>query len=128
MFAPGSVLVGRYRVDGLLGIGGYGWVRRARSLATNEDVAFKVLRADVDLDRETVKRFVREANTLARLTTEHAVRIRQVGTLENGSPFLVMELLHGEDLDKRLDHQGRFPAAVAVEYIRQVCDVLAEAH
>src|SRR5262249_34773426 len=128
MFAPGSVLLDRYRVDGMLGVGGYGLVLRAWSLIADEPVAIKVLRADLELERESVQRFVREAHAFKKLASLHAAKMIEVGTLDDGAPYIVMELLEGQDLGKQLAQNGPFPMAIAIDYVLQVCDVLAETH
>ena len=89
----GTVLVGKYRVESVLGRGGMGMVYRAQHLALGEDVAIKVLRRDVSLDEETVMRFMREAQSAVKLKSEHVARIQDVGACEDGLPFMVMECI-----------------------------------
>src|SRR5262245_19086608 len=89
---PGMVLLGKYRVEEVLGKGGMGVVVRAYHLTLGEDVAIKVLRNDSS--SEDVTRFIREAQAAARLKTEHVARVTDVGTLDDGVPYMVMELLH----------------------------------
>ncbi|HVH99090.1 MAG TPA: protein kinase, partial [Enhygromyxa sp.] len=85
----------RYRLDGLLGTGGFGSVYRARHLGLDHDVAIKLLRADVDAD--AAKRLSREAKILARLDHPNCVRVMDVGSFD-GAPYLVMELIEGQPL------------------------------
>src|SRR5690348_11442164 len=98
MFAPGTVLLGRYRVEEKLGAGGFGLVLRAHDLARDHVVAIKILRADMELDRENLQRFLREAQAIERLKSPHVVKLFDAGTLDDGAPYMVMELLDGEDL------------------------------
>src|SRR5262249_24287772 len=72
-------------------------------------------------------RFVREANALRRLKSEHAVRIFGSGVLANGSPYLVMELLQGEDLRYVQARRGRVSVREASEWVAQACEAIAEA-
>jgi len=124
----GTVLVGKYRVESVLGRGGMGMVYRARHLALGEDVAIKILRADVSLDEETVMRFMREAQSAVKLKSEHVARIQDVGTGEDGLPFMVMEFLQGADLGQMVDAHGAMSVPVAVDLVLQACDAIVEAH
>ncbi len=126
--APGTILLGKYRVDASLGLGGFGHVVRARHLLADQSVAIKILRDDIDLDEENQARFLREAQAMVRLKSEHVAKISDVGHLESGAPYVVMELLEGMDLGKLLETTGRLPTRVAVDLVLQACDVLAEAH
>ncbi len=103
-------------------------VYRAQHLALGEDVAIKVLRRDASLDEETVMRFVREAQSAVRLKSEHVARIQDVGTFEDGLPFMVMEFLQGADLGQMVDTHGAMTIPVAVDLLLQACDAIVEAH
>ncbi|MBL9016923.1 MAG: protein kinase [Myxococcales bacterium] len=105
-----------------------GIVYRASHLALQEEVALKVLRRDVSLDDETVLRFTREAQAAVKLKSEHVTRIKDVGALDDGLPYIVMELLHGADLGAMVDMHGAMAAPVAVDLVLQACDAIAEAH
>lgn len=124
----GTVLLGKYRVDERIGRGGMGLVYRAHHLALDEQVAIKILRADVQLDEEAVQRFQREAQAAVRLKSEHVARISDVGTFDDGSPYMVMEFLAGADLGTIVDTNGPMHVGDAVDLILQACDALAEAH
>ncbi len=123
-----SVLLGKYRVEATLGFGGMGLVIRALNMAIDERVAIKLMRDDVRLDDEHVERFLREARACVRLKSEHVAKIGDVGTLEDGRPYMVMELLEGLDLGKYLLDHGAIEPRRAVDLILQACDGLAEAH
>ena len=122
------MLVGKYRIESVLGRGGMGMVYRARHLALGDDVAIKVLRRDVSLDEETVMRFMREAQSAVKLKSEHVARIQDVGACEDGLPFIVMEFLQGADLGQMVDTHGAMSIPVAVDLVLQACDAIVEAH
>jgi eukaryotic-like serine/threonine-protein kinase len=126
--ARDTVLLGKYRVESTLGFGGMGLVIKAHNLALDEYVAIKLLREDVDLDGDNVARFVREAKNAVKLKSEHVARIRDVGTFEDGRPYMVMEMLEGLDLGKVLIDHGQLERARAVDLVLQACDAIAEAH
>ncbi|MDB4964180.1 MAG: Serine/threonine-protein kinase pkn3 [Myxococcales bacterium] len=126
--AAGTVLVGKYRIESVLGRGGMGMVYRAHHLTLDETIAIKVLRRDVSLDEETVHRFVREAQSAVKLKSEHVARIRDVGTFDDGLPYMVMEFLEGADLGQLVDANGAMNVPVAVDLVLQACDAIAEAH
>jgi serine/threonine-protein kinase len=128
MFAPGTVLMGKYRVDGRLGLGGTSVVLRAHDISLGKDVAIKILRVDVALDDETVQRFLREARAVVQLHCPHVVRILDVGQLDGTAPYLVMELLQGSDLGQLVASRGRLSVQLAASYVLQACEAIAEAH
>jgi eukaryotic-like serine/threonine-protein kinase len=128
-FAPGTVLVGKYRVERQLGQGGMGWVILATHIQLEQRVAIKFMHAShLAHGPDSVARFLREARAAARIQSEHVARVADVGTLEDGSPYLVMEYLEGQDLDALLRTRHALPIALAVEYAVQACEGLAEAH
>ncbi len=124
----GTVLVGKYRIESVLGRGGMGLVYRAQHLALGESIAIKILRRDVSLDDETVTRFMREAQSAVKLKSEHVARIQDVGTCDDGLPFMVMEFLQGADLGQMVDTHGAMSVPVAVDLVLQACDAIVEAH
>jgi serine/threonine-protein kinase len=128
MFAPGTVLRGRYRIDGELGVGGCSFVLRAHDAVLGQPVAIKILRPDVGFARDMEARLMREARAVGQLTSPHVVRVFDAGMLDEGAPFLVMELLHGTDLCALLARQRMLPPAIAVDFVLQACDALGEAH
>jgi serine/threonine protein kinase len=126
-FPPGTVIAGgKYRVHRLLGEGGMGWVVVATHLQLEQRVALKFMRSSTN--PEAVARFLREARAAARIQSEHVARVSDVGTLENGAPYLVMEYLEGEDLGQLIDAKGALPEYLALDYAIQACEGLAEAH
>ncbi|HVY49507.1 MAG TPA: serine/threonine-protein kinase, partial [Minicystis sp.] len=125
--AVGEVLAGKYRVERVLGVGGMGAVVAAMHLQLGERVALKFLLPSMATD-ETIERFAREARAAARIKSEHIARVTDVGTLETGAPYMVMEFLEGSDLSAVLKEQGPPPVRDAVEYVIQAADAVAEAH
>lgn len=124
----GQLLAGKYRVERVLGRGGFGVVVEATHVGLDERVAVKLLRADL-LARAAVRtRFVREARLTAKLKSEHIARIHDVGTLQDGSIYLVMELLKGRDLHAVLQDKGTLGVVEAVSLVLQACEGLAAAH
>jgi eukaryotic-like serine/threonine-protein kinase len=95
----GALLSGRYRIDSVIGSGGQGVVYSAADLVDGDAVAIKVLRDDFVADSDWRERMYREARAMASLLDTAAVRIYDQGCTDDGAQFLVMELLHGNDLD-----------------------------
>jgi serine/threonine-protein kinase len=127
-FAVGDIVAGKYEVTGLLGTGGMGYVISARHVELGEMVALKFLRPEALAHAELVERFAREARAAAKIRSEHVANVFDVGTLPDGTPFIVMEYLAGKDLADYLHQEGALPIDVAVEYIMQACEALAAAH
>jgi eukaryotic-like serine/threonine-protein kinase len=115
-------------VEEVLGQGGMGLVVRAVHLQLGEPVALKFLLGDLARDRAHVERFVREARAAVRIKSEHVARVLDVGTLPGGQPFMVMELLLGQDLHRVSRQTGPLPVTEAVDYVAQACSAIAEAH
>ncbi len=124
----GDVLAGKFRIERVLGVGGMGMVVSALHLHLDERVAIKFLLPEALGNGEAVARFGREARAAVKIKSEHVARVIDVGALENGAPFMVMELLRGHDLSNLLRERGALPIAVAVQYVLQACEALAEAH
>jgi eukaryotic-like serine/threonine-protein kinase len=125
--SPGTVIGSRFRVESELGRGGMGVVLRGRDEA-NRPVAIKVLLPEAVEHPEAVPRFMNEARAARELTSEHAVRVLDCGTLDTGLPFMVMELLEGQDLATQLEKGGPFSVTDACDAVIDACDALAEAH
>lgn len=124
----GELIAGKYRVEAVLGHGGMGIVVAATDTFLNRRVAVKVLLPHYAENRVAAGRFLREARATAQLNSEHCVRIIEVGQLDNGSPFIAMELLQGIDLGSYVEQHGALPLRLAVDYVLQACEGLAEAH
>jgi serine/threonine protein kinase len=130
---PGTVLLGKYRVDEVLGTGGMGKVLRASHLYLQQSYAIKVLLPQMADSASTVSRFLREAQATVALKSEHIAKVWDVGTMPGSSdtpptPFIVMEYLDGNDLNQVLRHHGPQTPPVVCELMLQACEGLAEAH
>jgi serine/threonine-protein kinase len=126
--AIGELVAGKYRVERVLGVGGMGAVLSARHEQLGQVVALKVLHPAACESEESVLRFMREAQSAAALESDHVVRIFDVGTLEQGVPFMVMERLLGEDLANVLEQSGPLSVEGAVECVYQATLGVADAH
>jgi serine/threonine-protein kinase len=130
-FAPvreGDLLAGKYRVERVLGVGGMGVVVAARHEQLDQLVAIKFVREDALGSAGAVQRFLREARAAVKLRSDHAAKVLDVGTLESGAPYMVMELLEGSDLAQALGTSGPMPYDAAADWILQACEAVAEAH
>jgi serine/threonine-protein kinase len=124
----GDVIAGKYRVERVLGAGGMGVVVAAHHLLLEETVALKFLLPEALVLDEAVARFLREAKAATRIKSEHVARVSDVGQLESGSPYIVMEYLDGRDLASWLDEHGPMAVEQAVDFLLQGCEAIAEAH
>lgn len=115
--------IGKYRIVGSLGQGGIGQLYRAEDPAIPREVAIKVLQRAQDRDSQL--RFQREAAALCRMQHRNVVTVYDFG-VEDGSPYLVMELLEGEDLAAHID--PRLPLWQVMEVMQQVADGLESLH
>jgi eukaryotic-like serine/threonine-protein kinase len=125
---PGSVLAGKYRVERIIGQGGMGLVVEARHIALDERVALKFLLPEYAQHPEAATRFIREARAAAKIKSEHVARVSDVGNLDSGAPYMMMEFLEGADLSQTLEKLGVLPVEDAIDYIIQGCEAIAEAH
>jgi serine/threonine-protein kinase len=126
--APADVLDGKFRIERILGQGGMGAVYVAEEIELGRQVAIKVLLPEAAANPEAVARFEREGRAAAALQSDHVTRIFGVGRLSNGAPYIVMELLDGNDLADTLAQRGPLPVNEVVHVIIDTCDALAEAH
>jgi eukaryotic-like serine/threonine-protein kinase len=126
---PGDVLLGKFRVERVLGQGGMAIVVAAINLDIGERVALKFLLPATLAYPHLVQRFLREAQATVKLRGEHVARVSDVGRMPTGEPFLVMEYLDGRDLGAVLD-EARWGIShpLAVDYVLQTIEGVAEAH
>jgi len=124
----GDVLASKYRVERVLGTGGMGVVVAAHHLQLDQKVALKFLLPEALKNAEAVARFDREARAAVRIQSEHVARIIDVGRLETGAPYMVMEYLEGGDLSGWLKQRGPMPVEQAVDFVLQACEAIADAH
>jgi serine/threonine-protein kinase len=126
--AQGELVAGKYRVERVLGEGGMGIVLAARHEALGTDVAIKLLRSEALRNTDVIGRFIREARAAVSLKSEHVARVFDVGNLEDGRPYIVMERLQGKDLGAVIDEGPEIGVHDAVAYVIQACEAIAEAH
>lgn len=128
MLAPGIIISDSYRVERLLGTGGMADVYLVSHVRMPRKFAIKVMQIGSDLQPVFIERFRREVEILATLRGAHIVDVIDTGQLADGSPFLVMELLEGEDLSHFMQRNGAVSPAVALSICCQVGDALMAAH
>jgi serine/threonine-protein kinase len=128
-------LLGKYRVDRVIGEGGMGVVLQAHHIDLEEAVAIKVLLPEMLGRDDIVQRFLREAKAAVKLKGEHIARVLDVGRLDpdvdgnfGGVPYIVMEYLEGSDLRAIIKAHGPQEPAIAVDLMMQACEAIAEAH
>ncbi len=124
----GELLAEKYRVTRFLGEGGMGAVYEAQHTVVGRRFAVKYLHAELAKEPESLERFRREARTAGALENENIVSVVDFGTATDGVPYLVMELLVGEDLAGLLRREGPLPVVRAVNVIIQACRGLDAAH
>jgi serine/threonine-protein kinase len=125
----GDVLADKYRVDRVLGMGGMGVVVAATHLQLERRVAVKfMLPAALAVDKDALGRFQREAKVAVQLSSEHVAKVLDTGSFADGTPYIVMEYLEGEDLGERLKLSTTFAVSSMADFIIQACDAIAEAH
>src|ERR1700722_9854284 len=105
-----------------------GVVVAAHHVQLDKRVAIKFLLRDARGNAEAVERFAREARAAVKITSEHVARVIDVGTLETGAPYMVMEFLEGHDLAQWVRLRGSLPLEQAVDFVLQACEAIAEAH
>jgi serine/threonine-protein kinase len=125
--SAGHVLVGRYRLETMLGAGGMGTIWRAQHLVLNAPVAVKVIDRTVIPDEETLARFMREAQSAAALRSPHVVQILDYG-IDGKVPFMAMELLEGENLAQRIKRQKRLTPSETFRVISHIARAISRAH
>jgi eukaryotic-like serine/threonine-protein kinase len=128
MIQQGELLAGKYRVERVLGAGGMGYVVAALHEQLGQRVAVKLLVPELCENEDSVTRFLREARAAVQIHSEHVARVIDVGELTNGSPYMVMEFLSGHDLAEELDLPGQLEVPIAIDYVLQASEAVAEAH
>ncbi len=127
-FAPGTILQGTYRIVCPLAEGGCGEIYLADHLRLPGRVAIKVLHHGVHRSAEVLSRFRQEAEITATLRHPHIVQVLDFNVTDQGYPYLVMELLEGESLARRITDAGALPPAAAVAIVDQIAQALSAAH
>jgi serine/threonine-protein kinase len=126
--AVGEVIASKYEVEKVLGAGGMGIVVAARHHQLGQRVAIKFMRAEAALDTNAASRFLREARAAVALASEHVTKVLDVGVLDSGAPYMVMEYLNGIDLGEALHRDGPMSVSHALHVVLQACEGIAEAH
>src|SRR5262245_61001257 len=117
----GDLLAGKYRIEKVIGAGGMGVVASEVHINLGQRVAIKFLLPHATLDYQALARFAREARALARLETDHVARVIDVGALDSGEPYTVLECLSGRNLAEILGARGTLEIGEAVGYIIEAC-------
>jgi len=128
LIAPGAIVAGKYRLDTIIGEGGMGSVWSATHTGLGQAVAIKFISKDFVTSTEALRRFDAEAKAAAQLRSRHVVQVYDNGTLEDGTPYIAMELLRGESVYQRVHRAGPVPLKDSVEIIVQCCKALGRAH
>jgi len=118
--------LGRYEIRSKIGEGGMGEVYRAHDEKLNRDVAIKVLPPAFSENADRLRRFEQEAQSAGALNHPNILSVHDVGT-HDGSPYIVAELLSGEELRDQLKNGG-LPIRKAIDYAQQIAHGLAAAH
>ncbi|MES1175707.1 MAG: protein kinase [Myxococcales bacterium] len=126
--APGDVIGGKYRIVRLIGDGGMGTVYEAHHEFLETSVALKFLHTELAQRAGLGSRFLQEARVSARIRSPHVTHVTDVDQTADGSPYLVMELLHGEPLQQAMDRRGKLPPEQAVDFALQILSGLESAH
>ncbi len=124
----GDLISGKYRLQRLLGAGSMGSVWAARNELTNRDFAVKFLLPELSKSEDALNRFFLEARACGQIKSPAIVDVYDMGKADDGSPYLVMELLEGEGFDARIARQGRMRAVEVCRYLAIVAQGLEQAH
>ena len=128
-FIGRDLLSGQFRILQKIGTGGMGSVYRAAQPAMNREVAIKILHPKLAGRKDLTSRFRREARAMSQLTHPNTVRVFMYGELdEDGSLYIVMEMLEGRNLNQHVRRDGPMPLSRAIPILVQVCGALQEAH
>jgi len=127
-FTPGTILQGTYRIAGSIGEGGCGEIFLADHTRLPAQVAIKVLHRGLQQNAEVLSRFRQEAEITATLRHPHIVQVLDFNVTDQGYPYLVMELLEGQSLSRRINDAGELPPAAAVGIVEQIAQALHAAH
>jgi serine/threonine-protein kinase len=120
--------VGKYEIVRVLGRGGMGTVYEALNTSIGKRVAMKFVDASLSRNKDAVARFQREAQAASAVESAHIVEIFDAGTTDDELPFIVMELLRGEDLGHRIKRSGRLEVDEALPIVAQILRGLHRAH
>ncbi len=128
MWRKGDTIAERYRVGEILGQGGIGTVYAAEHLMTGRDVAIKLLAPVLATDARLVARFLKEAKAQVKLAHRNVVEVLDMGKLDSGVPYLVLERLHGETLGELLEREQTLSPTETLEILAPIMKALGAAH
>ena len=128
MAEPGQVIGGKYKLIRVVGDGGMGTVYEAEHMLLGTRVAVKILHPEMVRRAGLIDRFLQEARVSARIQNPHVVRVTDVDRSPDGVAFLVMDLLQGEPLSKKIERERTLSVPVACEFTLQILDALESAH
>ena len=123
-----SLVAGKYELVRMIGRGGMGSVWEAKHVSLGPKVAIKFVDVEQAQSEEARTRFQNEARAAASIQSKHAIKVHDHGLLEDGRPYIVMELLVGDPLDKRLDLLKVLPIGDTARMVQQVARALQQAH
>ncbi|MCJ7564660.1 MAG: serine/threonine protein kinase, partial [Candidatus Aminicenantes bacterium] len=126
-FSTGALFAGRYQIIEELGRGGMGKVYKALDTKIQEKIAIKVIRPEIARDEKTIHRFRNELKLARQITHRNVCRMHDLGE-DRGTHFITMEYVAGENLKRIIRMTGPLTVATALDYSRQICEGLAEAH
>jgi serine/threonine-protein kinase len=125
---PGQILAGKYRIERLIGSGGMGAVFRAHHEILDRPVAIKCLLPESAARAEAVGRFLNEARAASRIHSEHVATVLDVGTLDTGLAYMVLEYLEGQDVGQLLSERETLSPREAVDIVLEALEAIAQAH
>lgn len=126
-YKVGDCLNNKYEFLESVGSGGMGIIYKAKHLALNRIVAIKLLHPYL-LNAETIMRFQREARTASQLRHPNLIAVQDVGTMDDGQPYMVMDFVSGKSLSEAIKEKGRLSVQETVGIFLQLCSGLAYAH
>jgi serine/threonine-protein kinase len=124
----GETIAGKYVIEGPCGRGGLAVVLSAIHAGLDQRVAIKMLQPEWAHDGDVVERFLREGRAATRIKSEHVVRVFDVGQLDNGAPYLVLEYLEGHTLEEVISTWAALPGRTAIDWVLQAAEAIGEAH
>ncbi len=123
-----GLVASKYQLVRLIGRGGMGSVWEARHVSLGTKVAIKFVEVEEARSEEAKARFQNEARAAATIQSKHAIKVHDHGLLEDGRPYIVMELLLGESLERRIELRRRLPLDETARIVQQVARALQQAH
>lgn len=124
----GKTIGGKYQLISLLGKGGMSRVYKATQMLINRTVALKLMLPQLSQDKESVKRFLQEAQAAGQVSHPNVVGVIDFGLAEDNQPYLVMDYLEGDNMAQVLKRKKRIPVKDAIAIFIQICEGLAAAH